>query len=331
MNRSVDVAVYAGPALGAYGFPGGHPFSPRRLEAFETALGASGLGAALRGCAPVSAGPELIARFHAPAHVRRVARLCGAGEGWLDGGDTPAVRGLYEAASTVVGSTVDAVRRVMAGEFARAFVPIAGLHHAGREAAAGFCVFNDCGVAIETLRAEFGVERIAYVDIDAHHGDGVFYAYEHDPDLVLADIHEDGRFLYPGTGAAEETGAGAAVGTKLNLPLPPLAGDARFLAAWERVETHLLRGRPQFILFQCGVDSLAGDPLTHLAWSPAAHAHAARRLRALADELCGGRLVALGGGGYDLGNIGRGWTAVVRELVDPVAGAVHRPVESATL
>jgi len=204
----------------------------------------------------------------------------------------------------------------MAGECRRAFVPIAGLHHARRDRAAGFCVFNDCGIAIEALRAEHGVRRVAYVDIDAHHGDGVFYAFEDDPELCFADLHEDGRYLYPGTGAADETGRGAAAGTKLNIPMPPDADDGAFREQWQRVEGFVRAARPEFILLQCGADSLAGDPITHLRYSAAAHGHAAARLCRLADECCQGRLLALGGGGYNLGNLASAWTAVVAAMVE---------------
>ena len=130
------------------------------------------------------------------------------GEGYLDAGDTPAWRGVYEAAADVVGATLLAAEQIMAGKARRAFIPIAGLHHAARGSAAGFCVFNDCGVAVEMLRRNHGLKRIAYVDIDAHHGDGMYYGFESDPDLIFADIHEDGRYLYPGTGSAAETGPG---------------------------------------------------------------------------------------------------------------------------
>ena len=189
------------------------------------------------------------------------------------------------------------------------------LHHARRDAAAGFCVFNDLGVAIETLRAVHGIRRVAYVDIDAHHGDGVFYAFEGDADLIFADIHEDGRFLYPGTGAATETGTGAACGTKLNIPLPPEAGDTEFFVAWEKVETFVRAGQPEFILLQAGADSLAGDPITHLCYTAKAHAHAAARLCRVADECCGGRLLATGGGGYNRANLATAWCAVVEAML----------------
>ena len=194
----------------------------------------------------------------------------------------PAYRGVYEAAAHVVGSTLDAVARVLDGRARRAFVPIAGLHHARRHTAGGFCVFNDCGVAIEILRLRHGIERIAYVDIDAHHGDGVFYEFEDDPELFVADIHEDGRFLYPGTGWRNETGLAAAEGTKLNLPLQPRSGDEQFYESWLEVEALLESARPEFVILQCGADGLAADPITHLGFSKAVHGHAARRLGATA-------------------------------------------------
>ncbi len=144
----------------------------------------------------------------------------------------------------------------------------------------------------------------------------MFYAFESDPDLWIADLHEDGRYLYPGTGFAHETGIGTAAGSKLNLPLPPYADDARFLQLWPEVETHLQRARPEFIIFQCGADSIAGDPITHLRLSPDAHAHAAASLCRLADRYCHGRLIALGGGGYKRANLAAAWCTVVEQMCD---------------
>jgi acetoin utilization protein AcuC len=221
---------------------------------------------------------------------------------------------VYEAAADVVGGTLEALAAIVAGPVRRAFIPIGGLHHATRNGAAGFCVFNDCGVAIEAARQRHGLRRVAYVDIDAHHGDGVFYAFEEDPDVVFADLHEDGRFLYPGTGSRSETGRGAAEGTKLNIPLPPGADDTAFMAAWEEVERYIDAARPELILLQCGADSLGGDPLTHLRLTAEAHAHAARRLVVLAERHAGGRLLGMGGGGYNRANLARAWTRVVEEF-----------------
>ncbi|HEY4367277.1 MAG TPA: acetoin utilization protein AcuC [Steroidobacteraceae bacterium] len=311
-----DVLLISGEQIARYGFGDGHPFGPDRHEAFMRELHHAGLdGRVLRGSPRLATRDELEA-FHTPAYVDLVRDRSQTGHGYLDAGDTPAWKGIYEVASHVVGATLNAVDAVMAGRARRAFIPIAGLHHAARERAAGFCVFNDCGIAIEILRSKYGVRRVAYVDIDAHHGDGVFYAFETDPDVLFADLHEDGRHLYPGTGGAQETGLGAALGTKLNIPLPPGAGDADYHAVWSRVEQYVEAGRPEFILFQCGADSVDGDPLTHLGFTEEVHAHAASRLCAIADRLGHGRVVAMGGGGYNRRNLARAWTRVVGSMLE---------------
>ncbi len=302
--------LVSGPEIAAYGFGHGHPFGPDRHEAFMRAARAAGLLERVAHLQPRQATREELTLFHTSAYVDLVERRSREGTGYLDGGDTPAVPGIFEAASWVVGATLRAVEQVMVTG-GRAFVPIAGLHHASRSSAAGFCVFNDCAIAAEVLRQRYGLERVAYIDIDAHHGDGVFYGFEDDPDMLFADTHEDGRYLYPGTGARTESGRGRAAGTKLNLPLPPGAGDAEFFSAWEEIEAYLDAARPEFILLQCGADSLAGDPITHLRFSEAAHAHAAERLCRLAERHAQGRVVAMGGGGYNRDNLGRAWTAVL--------------------
>jgi len=309
------VTVVAGDAIARYGFGSAHPFGTDRHEYFMRELSAQGLDEAVRVVPPRMASDAELALFHTPAYLDFVQRRSVRGDGFLDGGDTPAFKGVFEAAGSVVGATLVAVEALMTGAATRAFVPIAGLHHAARAGAAGFCVFSDCGVAVESLRRDYGVRRIAYVDIDAHHGDGMFYAFEDDADLVFADIHEDGQDLYPGTGARAESGRGGAVGTKLNLPLAPGADDAAFLSAWAEVEAHLARFPSDFILFQCGADSLAGDPITHLRFTEAAHAHAARRLCAIADAQGHGRVLGMGGGGYNRRNLARAWTAVVGAFV----------------
>ena len=306
--------VYKGDALANYGFGDEHPFGVDRHDAFQTELANAQLGTAIQYADPRRASVDELALFHTAEYIDLVSKMSQEGRGFLDDGDTPAYPGIFDSASDVVGATLAAVDAIMAGESNRAFVPIAGLHHAGRGHAAGFCVFNDCGVAIEHLRKNHGLKRVAYVDIDAHHGDGVFYGFEDDPDLIIADIHEDGRFLYPGTGCAEETGKGRAKGTKLNIPMPPGAGDSEFEVAWARVVSHIDDAAPEFIIFQCGADSLAGDPITHLRYTEAAHAGAATDLCELADRHCSGRIIATGGGGYNLRNLARAWTRVVESF-----------------
>lgn len=310
------VVLVAGEKIARYGFPDGHPFGPDRHDAFMRELKSEGLDGQVRQVEPRVATREELEAFHAPAFVDLVIERSATGQGYLDAGDTPAFRGVYESACGVVGATLTALESIMDGQAQRAFIPIAGLHHASRGHAAGFCVFNDIGVAAEILRRKYGVKRVGYIDIDAHHGDGVFYSFEDDPDLLFADIHEDGRFLYPGTGAASETGVGAAKGTKLNLPMPPGATDEQFMSAWEKIESYLEKTQPEFILFQCGADSLEGDPITHLRFSENAHAHAATRLAEMANRMAGGRVLAMGGGGYNRRNLARAWTRVVRSLIE---------------
>ncbi len=313
---SCQVCLCADEALARYAFGESHPFGPARLPAFLAEAERRDL---IRRFCTFPAGKATDAQiglFHTPAYITFVRSCSQQGTGVLDGGDTPAFPGAYEAAATVVGTVLVAVERIMRGRCRRAFVPIAGLHHARRDRAAGFCIFNDCGIAIESLLSRYGCSRIAYVDIDAHHGDGVFYAFERHAGVIIADIHEDGRYLYPGTGAATETGVGAAAGTKLNLPMPPQADDTAFFEAWVQVESFIRDHDPEFILFQCGADSLAGDPITHLNFSAAAHRHAATSLCAVADACCSGRLLALGGGGYALHNLASAWCAVLEAMLE---------------
>ncbi|HZO22948.1 MAG TPA: hypothetical protein VFB37_10650 [Steroidobacteraceae bacterium] len=310
-----SLGVVLSERLARYAFGNGHPFGPDRHAAFLREFESRGLARRVQIIEPRDATAEELLQFHTPGYVDLVRTRSADGHGFLDYGDTPAFRGMYEAATVVVGSTLNAAEAIMSGQCRRAFVPIAGLHHAARDRAAGFCVFNDCGVLIERLKRQCSLERIAYVDIDAHHGDGVFYAFEDDPAVIIADTHEDGRYLYPGTGLASETGRGEAVGTKLNLPLQPGADDGVFSRLWPHMLAHLERFQPQFIILQCGADSLEGDPITHLRFSPKTHGRAARELAALADRLGHGRLLALGGGGYNRTNLARAWTAVVESLL----------------
>ncbi len=314
MNTS-SVALYLSPALGAYGFGNNHPFGTDRMDAFFTETLKQGLDKQVQLISPNACEESDLVRFHTTDYVEKVKRQSKSGSGYLDAGDTPSYKGVYEAASTVVGAGLDGLQLMMEGRCSKIFVPIAGLHHASRESAAGFCVFNDAGVLIEKVRAQYGLQRVAYIDIDAHHGDGVFYAFESDPDLIFADIHEDGRFLYPGTGDAAETGVGEAVGTKLNIPLAPGADDQAFYQAWDELEVFVAAAKPELIILQAGADSVKGDPITHLAFTPEAHGFAALRLAKLANTVCNGRMIALGGGGYNRTNLALAWNEVVKGML----------------
>ena len=311
--------IYAGDALARYGFGEGHPLGPERFYAFWNAFQASDLTTRVTVHEPVQ-GQEVDALlFHNAEYVQRVRQLSDIGTGMLDS-DTPVIPGLFNIALTVVGTVLDAVDQIMHGHTPQAFVPIAGLHHASRVSSAGFCVFNDCGIAIEALRQRYAVKRILYIDIDAHHADGVFYAFEDDADLFFIDTHEDGRYLYPGTGAATETGKDQACGSKLNIPLPPGATDETFFSNWTRIADFMTQHQPEFVILQCGADSLAGDPITHLQLSSKVHFQIAKMIADYANRYCSGRVLALGGGGYNHDNIADAWVESIRGLMTESMG-----------
>lgn len=315
-------AVFYGEGLARYGFGGSHPLGTDRLAAFWNKLQSENVADVVVE-EPVLGSEQDALSFHDKEYVDLVRVSSKHGGVLLDRGDTPAFRGVFEASLYVVGSTLAALDCVITGKdrsgrkVEHAFNPIGGLHHARRDTAGGFCVFNDIGVAILAARKKYGLKRIAYVDIDAHHGDGVFYEFEDDPLLFFADIHEDGRYLYPWTGSDAETGKGAAAGTKLNIPLEPESGDDDFIAAFGRVEQFIDSAKPELIVLQCGADGLNGDPITHLRYTAKAHRFAADALHRLAHKHCQGRIIALGGGGYNRTNIGSAWTEVVRSLASP--------------
>ena len=269
------VALIYGDQLSSYGFDSPHPFSRKRLAAFWDETRKRNLDQRLEILKPRKCDDSEICRFHHSDYLERLKKLSKSGKGFIDDGDTPAYIGVFEASSYVVGSALVMLEEVMSGNFKRAFLPIGGLHHAIRENAAGFCVLNDIAIVAETLRSEYGLKRIAYVDIDAHHGDGLYYPFEDDPFLIFADIHQDGETLYPGTGFDTEVGLDKAKGFKLNLSLKPGALDKDFIKAWVLVEEHLKSLKPELILFQCGADSLAGDPITQLALSEKSFRNAA--------------------------------------------------------
>lgn len=324
MTKSDQVVVYHGEEMGWYGYEEKPWFQPGRLDVFMAEFRKRGLNAKtrLRTAAPASEADLLL--FHTPDHVERVRRLCAANVGALDHGPTFARQSVETAATHVVGAVMDATRGMVAGEFAKAFVPIAGFHHAHASEARNYCLYNDCAVALSYLLQEL-TGTLAYIDIDVHFGDGVYEAFKSEPRVVLVDIHEDGSTLFPhspetpGEGAFEGnaawTGEGRAEGTKLNIPLAARAGDEAFVEAWRRAEQFVRSQEPSFIVFESGVDCLAGDPLASLNVTTSAVRHVTERVCALADEFAQGRLLVLGGGGYELNNMRHGWCEVVEALV----------------
>jgi acetoin utilization protein AcuC len=305
--------VAEGKELLLYAFPPPHPFTSERAQVFWKVLRSRHLK--VERFLPEKAGKDQLGLFHSKEHIRFVELASRSGYGALDQGDTPAFEGIFEAAQYAVGSTTAAVKKVMMGELVHAFNPVGGLHHARRDASSGFCVFNDIGISVELLRKKYKVRRILYVDIDVHHGDGVFYSYESDPDLFIFDIHEDGRYLFPGTGSIAETGEGRARGTKVNVPLPPGSGDAEVLAQLPVLDEFAKKARPEFVILQCGADGMRGDPIAGLEYTPAAHRSVTALLHKISHEVCSGRMVALGGGGYNPENCAKAWVEVVGTMI----------------
>ena len=310
-----SVAVSAGAQLADYHFGEQHAFGPLRHQAFLDGMKQHSLNDQVDWLAPVQCHLQALLTFHTVEYIEKVKQCSNDGVGYLDYGDTPARKGIYEAASTVVGSVIDMVDRIIDGQYRRGFVPIAGLHHAYRDHCSGFCVFNDSAIAMERLRQKHQLQKILYVDIDAHHGDGVFYNYESDIDISVIDFHEDGQFLYPGTGDADETGSGPAKGTKMNFPMPMYASDQNFAQQWQIAENFIRSIEPEFIILQCGADAMKGDPITHLEYSTKSYRLAAQSLSKMADEFCQGKLIALGGGGYNMENISKAWPVVVQAML----------------
>src|SRR5918996_642121 len=233
-------AVFYGDELARYSFGEAHPFNANRIHAFWSKFCALGLDKAdhIQIERPETTQEETLLRFHDKEYVDLVKKSSKLGTGLLDLGDTPAFRGVFEASSYVVGTSLKALELVMEKRdgILHAFNPIGGLHHSRRGSAGGFCVFNDIGIVSLIAREKYGIKKIAYIDIDAHHGDGVYYEFENDPNLYIADIHEDGRYLYPGTGAESEIGLGNARGTKLNIQMKPNSDDNDFFSEFKRIE-----------------------------------------------------------------------------------------------
>ncbi len=310
-----DTAVIIGKELSNYSFGEKHPLNSGRLDAFWSKIGQSESidSGNLKLLSPALADERTVASFHDKNYINFVKESSITGSGYLDSGDTPSFKGVFEASLYVIGSTLLALDTVInkTNGIIHAFNPIGGLHHARRNAAGGFCVFNDIGIAIMYARKKYNLKKILYVDIDAHHGDGVYYEFEQDPDVILADIHEDGSFLYPGTGFESEDGLGLGKGTKLNLSLYPGATDRDFLSAFMKIENFIDSMKFELIIFQCGADGLSGDPLTHLRYTEKSHEYAAQVLHRIAHERSYGRIIGLGGGGYNTQNLANAWNQVV--------------------
>ncbi len=323
------------PEAMEYRFSRSHPMDPIRLELTVELARSLGVLEGVELATPSGLDDRELRRVHSDDYIDAV-RLAGrlgplraaevpalAAYG-LGNDDNPIFAHVHEAAASIVGSTLAGARAIAAGTAVKAVNVAGGMHHAMRSLASGFCVYNDAAIAISWL-LDNGFDRIAYVDVDAHHGDGVQAVFWNDPRVLTVSVHEDPRWLWPGTGYPTELGGPDARGLAVNVPVPSSCPDRLWLRAFHAVVPSVVREfRPQLLVSQCGCDSHATDPLTDLALSVDGQRAAILAMRDLADELCDGRWLAVGGGGYQVVNVvPRIWTHLI-------AAALGRDIEPET-
>ncbi|MEU9575917.1 acetoin utilization protein AcuC [Streptomyces chilikensis] len=316
-------------AVTGYDFGRGHPMDPVRLKLTRRLVAALGLDRELTVAGASAAGDSTLRLVHRQDYVDAVkaasADPASADPAYgLGTEDDPAFPGMHEVSALIAGLSVGAAEAVWRGEALHAVNFAGGLHHAMPGAASGFCVYNDAALAIARL-LELGAERVAYLDVDVHHGDGVQAAFWDDPRVLTVSLHEHPRTLFPQTGWPEETGGAGAEGSAVNVALPAGTGDAGWLRAFHSVVPELLEEfRPQVLVTQHGADTHFEDPLAHLAVSLDAQHAVQAACHGMAHTYAGGRWIALGGGGYEVVDV------VPRSWAHLVAVAAGRPVAPET-
>lgn len=303
-------------SLTSYDFGPEHPMNPVRVDLTMQLTRTLGLldGNALVAVPAPDATDSDLLLVHDPALIEAVRRTSEDPSRHeprfgLGTDDNPTFRNMHAAARHVVGASIEAARQVWTGTAVHAANIAGGLHHAMPNAASGFCVYNDVAVAIRWL-LDNGARKVAYVDVDVHHGDGVQKIFYDDPRVLTISLHETGQMLFPGTGFPVETGGPNAIGTSANVALPPGTADAGWLRAFHAVVPPLVRAfEPDVLVTQHGCDSHADDPLAHLMLSVDGQRASYLALHELAHEVCGGRWVATGGGGYEIVDVvPRSWS-----------------------
>ncbi|KPB05376.1 acetoin utilization protein AcuC [Bacillus sp. CHD6a] len=307
-----------------YKFSENHPFNQLRVKLTFDLLQKSNLLSSQDIVPPRMATDEELALIHDPRYIEAV-KLAGKGllpkekasNYGLGTEDTPIFQNMHEASALLVGGTLTAVDQVMSGKAEHALNLGGGLHHGFRGKASGFCIYNDTAVAIKYLQEKYGA-RVLYVDTDAHHGDGVQWAFYEDPDVCTLSIHETGRYLFPGTGNVNERGQGDGYGYSFNIPIDAFTEDESFLDVYEQSLTQVADFfKPDVILTQNGADAHYYDPLTHLSTSIKVYREIPKLAHKIAHRYCKGRWIGVGGGGYDIWRVvPRAWSHVWLEMTE---------------
>ncbi|HXN79108.1 MAG TPA: acetoin utilization protein AcuC [Candidatus Dormibacteraeota bacterium] len=321
------VALVYGDELMKHHLSDQHPLQPIRVKLAMDLIRSTGLIEHAHLLPPRRATIQQLELVHSRRYIELVRKLSDPKQrdqvspdevdaAGFASADNPISDELHEGAALVVGATLVAAQAIESGAALHAFSPSGGLHHAHRERASGFCTYDDPAIACQWLKDQG--HRVAYVDVDVHHGDGVEHIFQTDPDILTISLHESGRYLFPGTGFPDECGVGAGRGSAANLPFAPFTWDEPWLEGFDKVVPVLLRRfKPTVLVTQDGCDTHYLDPLAHLVATTRIWPHIGRIFHELAHELCEGRWVALGGGGYAIYEVvPRAWTLLFAEMVE---------------
>ncbi|MFA5311860.1 MAG: acetoin utilization protein AcuC [Methanomassiliicoccales archaeon] len=306
---SGKTAFFYSDSMLKYYFGPEHIFQPVRYKKiFNTLTEIGAFGHNLVHLWPRPAKMDELMLVHTEAYIDWVKDACKRGTGYLDEGDTPVTESLYEGALASTGGTIACVDAVAKGEFQHAMNPAGGMHHAKADRSSGFCVFNDIAIAARVAQRRYGIERIAIIDVDAHHGDGtqeVFY----DEQVLTISLHRFGQYFYPRTGTKEEIGRGKGKGYNINVPMPGGTQDDVYLKAYDKVVRSALDAyRPDLVIHQFGADAHFGDCIADLGLTTKAYERIAETTHDMVHEYGQGKYVVTGGGGYNIDAVRRAWT-----------------------
>ena len=336
---SGPVSLVYGEALMKHHLSDQHPLQPIRVKLAVELIAETGLIEHAHLLPPRAATIQELELVHSPRYVELVRKLSDPARRHevspydidavgFGSADNPISDELHEGTSLVVGASMVAAEAIQGGAALHAFSPSGGLHHAHRERASGFCTYNDAAIACEWLKRQG--HRVAYVDVDVHHGDGVEHIFESDPEVLTISLHETGHYLFPGTGFPQDAGVGPGRGYAANLPFMPYTWDEPWLTAFEDIVPALLRRfQPNVLVTQDGCDTHHLDPLAHLECTTRIWPRIGQLFHELAHELCDGRWLALGGGGYAIYEVvPRAWTLLFAEMVErpDLAAGVNDPI-----